>query len=78
MGGGLTMLGLVHPFSRALYEQDGNGNVRVSVGAKSGVFTIRGVWIEGEIFEADPQLCGWVGGPKVAHHRIQPLTPTTG
>ena len=27
--------------------------------------------IEGDIFEADPQLCVWVGGPKVAHHRIQ-------
>jgi hypothetical protein len=23
------------------------------------------------VFEADPQLCGWIGGPKVAHHRIQ-------
>ena len=43
MGGGLTMLGLVHPFSRALYEQDGDGNVRVSIGAKSGVFTVKGV-----------------------------------
>ena len=27
--------------------------------------------VEGDIYEADPQLCGWVGGPKVAHHRIQ-------
>ena len=24
------MLGMVHPFSKALYEQDGNGNVRVT------------------------------------------------
>jgi len=23
------------------------------------------------VFEADPQLCGWIGGTKVAHHRIQ-------
>jgi hypothetical protein len=30
------------------------------------------VHIAGEVFEADPQLCGWIGGPKVAHHRIQP------
>jgi hypothetical protein len=65
------MLGMLHPFSRALYEQDGNGNVRVSSDGKFGLFTPDGRWIEGEIFDADPQLCGWIGGPKVAHHRIQ-------
>jgi hypothetical protein len=66
------VLGMRHPFSGATYEQDGNGNVRVSKGEESGLFRPDGTWIEGEIFEADPQLCGWVGGPKVAHHRIQP------
>jgi hypothetical protein len=64
------MLGMRHPFSKALYEQDGNGNVRVSKDGKVGLFTSSGEWLDGEIFEADPQLCGWVGGPKVAHHRI--------
>lgn len=64
------MLGMRHPFTKALYEQDGNGNVRVSKDGKYGLFTPDGRWLEGEIFEADPQLCGWVGGPKVAHHRI--------
>ncbi len=64
------MLGMRHPFTRALYEQDGNGNVRVSKDGKAGLFTSSGEWLDGEIFEADPQLCGWVGGPKVAHHRI--------
>jgi hypothetical protein len=65
------VLGMKHPFSRALYEQDGNGNVRVTLDGNVGVFRPDGTWIEGEIFEADPQLCGWVAGPKVAHHRIQ-------
>jgi hypothetical protein len=60
-----------HPFSGALYEQDGSGNIRVTLDGKVGLFRSDGTWIEGEIFEADPQLCGWVGGPKVAHHRIQ-------
>jgi hypothetical protein len=64
------MLGLVHPFSKALYEQDGNGNVRVSRDGKVGLFGVDGAWLEGDLFEADPQFCGWVGGPKVAHHRI--------
>ena len=69
------MLGIRHPFSRHLYEQDGHGHVRVSDGTRSGLFTTAGVWIEGDIFEADPQLCGWVGGPKVAHHRITVKSP---
>jgi hypothetical protein len=64
--------GMIHPFTRALYEQDGNGNVRVSVKGRFGLFSADGRFLEGEIYEADPQLCGWVGGPKVAHHRIQP------
>ena len=64
------MLGMRHPLTRALYEQDGNGNVRVSKDGKYGLFTSSGEWLDGEIFEADPQLCGWIGGPKVAHHRI--------
>lgn len=64
------MLGIRHPFSRALYEQDGHGNVRVTHDGKIGTFTPKGVWLDGELFEADPQLCNWVGGPKVAHHRI--------
>jgi hypothetical protein len=65
------MLGMQHPFSRAMYEQDPAGNVRVVLDGKFGVFGADGSWIEGDIFEADPQLCGWIGGPKVAHHRIQ-------
>jgi hypothetical protein len=66
------VLGLRHPFTRALYEQDGSGNVRVvTQDSRIGVFTPSGTWIAGEVFEADPQLCGWIGGPKVAHHRIE-------
>ena len=65
------MLGMRHPFTKALYEQDGNGNVRVTHNGRVGLFTPRGEWLDGDVFEADPQLCGWVGGPKVAHHRIQ-------
>ena len=59
------MNGIVHPFSGALYEQDGNGNIRVTDGDRSGTFTVRGRWLDGELRECDPQLCGWVGGPRV-------------
>ena len=50
------MLGLRHPFTRALYEQDGHGNIRVTIDGRSGLFRPDGTWIEGDIFEADPQL----------------------
>ncbi len=66
------MLGLRHPFTRALYEQDGKGNVVVTTAdGRIGIFDHVGVHVGGEVFEADPQLCGWIGGPKLAHHRIQ-------
>ncbi len=66
------MLGMKHPFTRALYEQDGHGHVKVTTtDGRVGLFTPSGVHLSGELFEADPQLCGWIGGPKLAHHRIQ-------
>jgi hypothetical protein len=62
--------GIRHPFSDALYERDGHGNVRVVDGDRVGVFTARGVWLTGDVFDADIHLCGWVAGPMVANHRI--------
>jgi hypothetical protein len=64
------MRGILHPFSKALYEQDGDGNIRVTDGPFSGIFTIEGRWISGELREADPHLCGWVGGPIVGNSRL--------
>ncbi len=64
------MNGIVHPFTGALHEQDGNGNILVTLGDVSGLFTTQGEWISGELRECDPQLCGWVGGPLVANHRV--------
>lgn len=66
------MKGIVHPFSHALYEQDGEGNIRVTDGDRVGVFDIQGRWISGELRECDPQLCGWVGGPQIGSYRTRP------
>jgi hypothetical protein len=63
--------GVLHPFTRALYERIDEGHVRVTQGAVSGVFAPDGRWLEGALKEADPQLCGWVGGPRLVHHRLQ-------
>jgi hypothetical protein len=62
--------GIRHPFTGALYEQDGHGNIRIVDGDRTGTFGIDGHWIDGEVREADPQLCGWVGGIQVANHRV--------
>ena len=45
------MNGIVHPFSGALYEQDGEGNILVTDGDTTGTFTILGKWISGELRE---------------------------
>jgi hypothetical protein len=64
------MLGIRHPFSRALYEQDGEGHVLVTDGERSGRFRADGSWVSGELREADPQMCGWVAGPIMGNHRL--------
>ena len=66
------MRGIIHPFSKALYEQDGAGNIRVVDGDRVGTFTTVGRWISGDLRECDPHLCGWVGGPQITGHRYTP------
>jgi hypothetical protein len=64
------MRGIVHPFTRALYELDLDGNIVVTKDGVSGTFTRDGRHLRGELRECDPQLCGWVGGPQIANHRV--------
>ncbi|CAB4563832.1 unannotated protein [freshwater metagenome] len=65
------MLGTRHPFTHALYERDGEGNILVTeTDGRWGRFRKNGQWIEGEVREADPHLCGWVGGPVIGNHRL--------
>ena len=71
------MRGIVHPFSRALYEQDGNGNIRVTHKGREGIFRVDGRWVSGELRECDPQLAGWVGGPQIATHRVATMPVTS-
>ncbi len=66
------MKGLYHPLTGALYERDGEEAILVTVGGRWGRFQSDGCWVEGELRECDPQLCGWVAGPQVPHHRIAP------
>jgi hypothetical protein len=66
--------GIIHPYSGALYEQDGNGHVLVTLGDATGLFHPDGRWISGELRQADPQLCGWVAGPLIGSHRLARTT----
>ena len=61
------MLGIVHPFTRALYEQDGHGHVRVTRDGKVGIFTTEGQWLDGDVSASDsriasitPTILGWI------------------
>ena len=56
--------GLRHPFGGALYERTEDGNIRVTDDDKQGLFRRDGRWIEGDLREADPQMCGWVAGDR--------------
>lgn len=66
------MLGIHHPFSKALYEREDDeaGTIKVTDGDKVGIFTSEGEWISGDLKFCDPQLCGWVAGPIMANHRM--------
>lgn len=54
-----------HPFSGAIYEELGDGVVRVEDQAKgvSGLFKWDGTWLEGDINYADPHMLYLVGAP---------------
>jgi len=68
------MLGVRHPFTGALYEQDGDGHIKVTrKDGTWGVFQRDGRWIRGEVEECDAQMCNWVGGPQVRNIRLENL-----
>ncbi len=65
------MKGIVHPMTGALYAEDGHGNVRVeSKDGRVGIYTPAGARLSGDKIDVDIHLAGWVGGPKVKHHRL--------
>ena len=50
-----------HPFdTETNYELLDDGNLKLTRGDQSGIFTGEGIYISGELREADPQLCNWI------------------
>jgi hypothetical protein len=64
--------GLRHGFSRALYQSIGENRVKVtSKDGVTGIFTGEGQWLEGDLYEADPELCIWLSAKRIdASHRL--------
>lgn len=61
-----------HPLNpNAYYADNGDGTVHVAMGTRWGRFMPNGQYVEGTLFEADPELCVWVSSPRPSsHHRI--------
>ena len=54
---------LRHPLNGWLYERLGEDRVKVTTPrGLSGTFTSQAVWLEGEVKDANPHMCIWVGG----------------
>ena len=57
---------LRHPLTGAVYERESVGRVRVqATDGRIGLFTDDGVRVEGDLGEADPTLCDWIGGKQL-------------
>ncbi len=54
---------LRHPLNGWVYEHIGDGKVRVTTPkGVTGTFTSEAEWLDGELTDANPHLCLWVGG----------------
>jgi hypothetical protein len=61
------MRSIRHPLSGALYDLEAQGAIRVTGhDGRTGLFRADGTYISGDIYFADPHLCGWIGGRDVA------------
>lgn len=63
---------LIHPFSGDRYVRNDDGTITVTSVKRGtvGVFQRNGKWVSGELREADAQVCGWMGGPRLLNHRL--------
>jgi hypothetical protein len=54
-----------HPLSGATYDLTDAGTIEVSKNGRTGEFTAQGVWLSGELRQADPHLCLWIAGKQL-------------
>ncbi|MBD0859805.1 hypothetical protein IA539_01050 [Gordonia sp. zg691] len=66
------MNGIVHPYSKDLYERDESAD-RVKItrpDGSIGYYASNGQWLDGEKFDADLHLCNWIMAPRNAHRLV--------
>ena len=57
---------IIHPLSGATYDLQADGTVQVvSRDGVVGVFDKHGTWLAGDLQQADPHLCLWIGGKEL-------------
>lgn len=57
---------LKHPITHAIYGIDTETKlVRIRYRGMTGLYSDKGVWVSGDIFDVDPEMCVWVGGLSV-------------
>jgi hypothetical protein len=55
-----------HPLSGGTYDLMADGTIRVVTrDGLTGVFDTTGTWLSGEVKQADPHLCLWIGGKEL-------------
>ena len=67
-----TRGGIKHGFTGAIYSRDGDDRVKVVMpDGRTGIFDGVGQWIEGELYDVDPQMCVWVSADRIGvSHRL--------
>ncbi len=76
----MTVRTIKHPLSGAVYDLTERGTIEVTKGSQVGEFTAHGVWMAGELRQADPHLCLWIGGkqlPNRFRQAAEALTATS-
>jgi hypothetical protein len=69
------MHGIKHPATNELYEPEGAGRVLVTRrDGTAGIFAADGHWLEGDKFDADPHMCGWIAGPRGVHRMMNTVS----
>jgi hypothetical protein len=64
--------GIKHGFSGAMYTPVGENRVKVVMpDGQVGFFDGIGQWLEGELYDVDPQMCVWANADRIAaSHRL--------
>jgi hypothetical protein len=60
-----------HPLSGATYDLTERGTILVQKQGRTGEFTEHGVWLSGEIKQADPHLCLWISSGQQQPNRFR-------